>query len=94
MDNGSPEVNLKASPGRSPLGKQGLLQSPTGVRCRKPIAVAEGLTGDSPSFRSTAMLVALFGIRFSDIRRPDRGCLRKRKIKHASAPGDCAKSKR
>jgi hypothetical protein len=33
----------------SHLGKEGLIQSPTGVRCRKPIAVAKGLTGDSPS---------------------------------------------
>jgi hypothetical protein len=45
-----PGVNLEASPGGSPLGKQGLKQSPTGVRCRKPVAIAYGLTGDSPSF--------------------------------------------
>jgi len=44
------ESHLEACPGGSPLGKEGLLQSPTGVRCRKPIAVAYGLTGDSPSF--------------------------------------------
>jgi NAD(P)-dependent dehydrogenase (short-subunit alcohol dehydrogenase family) len=32
------------------LGKQGLKQASPALRCRKPIAVAEGLTGDSPSF--------------------------------------------
>jgi hypothetical protein len=32
-------------------GKKASYKAPRRQRCRKPIAVAEGLTGDSPSFR-------------------------------------------
>jgi hypothetical protein len=34
----------------SPEAPSSTRDRPTGVRCRKPIAVAEGLTADSPSF--------------------------------------------
>jgi hypothetical protein len=42
------ESHLEASRAISPLGKEGLLQSPTGVRCRKPVAIAEGADGRQP----------------------------------------------
>ena len=46
----SPEVvkSISRSPGGSLLGKPSYEASPTGVRCRKPMVIAEGLTADSP----------------------------------------------